>query len=118
MSKIGKIIRYIIANGTFATLGIYGLIYNVQWSRNVFWFMCGVIITTAFLIGLACKDPKIKKVMETYMDYLPYWIDVTFDLGITFLLAATGHYIVATLYLIHVYCLSMAKGEAIKPKAT
>jgi hypothetical protein len=109
-----KILRWFVINALFAVAMVAGELHGVWWAWNLFAFALwsGVVVTV--LLVFAPKAMLIKLRDERG---LPRWLwgaDLAFDLGIVLLLAATGHFVMASGWLFHLMVLQYIRN--LKPE--
>ena len=92
-----RLIKYIAFNTGFALFVYYGLFEGVEGAGNAAIFFAW---TLGILSLFVMNDDVIKKHKEKGFS-VPYWVDASFDLGITVAFVWCGYFWTAGIYFFH-----------------
>lgn len=95
--EVKRVARWTLLNALLGILVYYGFVEGVNGARNasVFWIWFVSIVSLAFLI------PDVAKPIREKGPPVPTFVDITFDCAIVGLLAWQGHFLLATIFLVH-----------------
>jgi hypothetical protein len=97
--KIIKVMKFTIFNILFIVCGVNGLFYKIQWCENIFLFFIWLIFIISMIPLL---DKKLKEAQRKEGLSVPLWLLLFKDILIVCMLAASGRFIAATAWFLHI----------------
>jgi hypothetical protein len=110
--------RWLLINGSFMSVALYGLVTQADWAHNVMVALVLLLLVvavrqtaTAFFIGWACRThPELEGLEELDFDQAlrldtVWWfrpLDIAFDTAMFLILAVAGWYVLAVVYALHI----------------
>ena len=99
--KFKRIAMFIMLTGLMQFCAIYGLLYHVEWAKNIILFMVwamGIITTLIF----SAKD--VRNEIRRKGRSVPAWVSICTDLVILIILASVGRFVTAAAMLWQMAC--------------
>ena len=107
MSKVKKILLWILVNGAFGYLAIQGMFYGVKLMDNVFMFFLWVAVILNTFTGFNHRINKLAPKVRS----VPSWLSIAYDIAMVIGLAASGRFITAAAWLWASVCIELAYEE-------
>lgn len=105
MKKLFKAVRWFLINGLFASGIYFGFFQGVDGAANTITFFTAIL----FLFSLLAPHQNMVEAMvkNDYQMPVPRILDVLFDVGVIIAFSWSGHFVLATMYSIHIFCMAL-----------
>lgn len=122
MSKIRRLVQYIVVNSLFLYSIYVGFGQGEEGFKNISYFIAWIMILMSVFIfiewSLSIKEGRAIKVIHDEPLIVPEWVDVVYDFLISGLFVYHGVWVTAVGYFLHTLVVHSYRAEVLKQQNT